>query len=242
MAKKGITARQFRKKLKEEKRHVSSPEDAGDNALNRIANATLLYNMMVKYPLPVTIDELMVDEEVAEQVINEAKKHCIVSFVTAIEVMCKEVILQFRHKWHSKGLVDLLNYQITLNDAFEIITDSNAERVEVVALEYNFQDLEEIQKVFNCLTNNQKKKKGVTKSFLDLISNTGVVSIREYTLATWEGKWKVEVKKLFALRHKIIHQDSESMDFTIVNIEYFETLATVFCLSIYCYCSENSFK
>lgn len=135
----------------------------------------------------------------------EARKAFVVTLVSALEVFIKEIIIENHGKWNKEGFSKLLTEKVTLDQAYNIFKVYGVKREVIIAKTHSFQNLENISHVFNCLTGK--------KNFLD--------DLEEYKWDLGEGgylqlikispNWRKDLANLFALRHKIVHENTNTL-------------------------------
>ena len=54
---------------------------------------------------------------------HEARKNCLVTLASSLEVFFKEIVMDFRDKWSPNSFSDLLKEKISLNDAFTLFKE-----------------------------------------------------------------------------------------------------------------------
>lgn len=164
----------------------------------------------------------------------EASKHCVVSFISGIEVFCKELILEYKDKWVDEGYSKLLTEKISLNEAYGLFKHLEVKR-EVIVTHYNsFQSIENINRVFSALTGTD---------FLLKVENTLVYDAPEkFSLVQVFQEWRKDLIELFKLRHNIIHENNIDLVVDETTIIFLSGFVYSICLAMVRYCNENLFK
>ncbi|WP_276373806.1 hypothetical protein [Chryseolinea sp. H1M3-3] len=171
----------------------------------------------------------LIDKPVTKLVSEEVKRHCIVSYVSVIEVFCKRLVVKYHTKWSTAGYNKLLDANISLNEAYNLFKELKISRASIISHYYSFQNLSAIASIFERLTN---------KKILDEIEN-----IREnkndFTLLETSSEWRTELAKLFELRHRIIHETSWNLNLKDVDVERLSLITGSFCSALYMYCGRT---
>lgn len=144
-----------------------------------------------------------------ERRVWEARKNFLVNLVTSLEVFCKGLILQLSTKWDERGMSELLQEKITLNQAFELISESKKQELvkEVFIINsYSFSNFESITLVFCKLTGKANLNKVLGKK------------IRH-------PNWEQSLGELFKHRNEILH-DGKDQIFNPKDINQFKKVVT----------------
>ncbi len=182
-----------------------------DSFLEKIARQTKL------------IDSIEKCKDIDEQIKIEARKNFMISWVTALEVYLKDMVWVlidgFPSSLNQEGIENLLKKKISLWEVFEIIQKERITKGELIAAEYSFLSLEQIDYIFKNILGHESFLLEIEKTVLTAPNKKPFILNKKWP------NWKSKITKIFELRHKYVHQVNFQKD-----ISFEESLDMFACL------------
>lgn len=139
---------------------------------------------------------------------HQARKNLIVNVVSGLENFFRDLVIQYEGHWSHEGLNSLLKEKITLGEAYDLFKDTAISKEILVAKSSSFQNIESINYVYTTLTG-VKDFYSTLEHFAEIVERAK--SCKDFFLITIKATpgWRVDLHKLFQLRHKIVHEPNE---------------------------------
>lgn len=169
-----------------------------------------------------------------------AMKNFTINLVSAIEIYCKELIIDKHGKWNDEGLRILLDEKdkVKLSELFEIFKIGEVKKEHIILEFHLFENIHVINKVFSLLTG-EYKNNGTGNGAFQFLDNLQRLKINDTNTALADTilkempDWWANFNTLFEARHQIVHEDET--DFTIDNtsVSKMESAGFLFIWSMY---------
>jgi hypothetical protein len=169
------------------------------------------------------------------EVMQVVYRNFVVNAVTVLEVFLKEMIQEV--DWLEDGYSSLLGKsKVTLTDAYNLFAESKVSRASIISNYYSFQNLTHIDDVFTPLTGKPFIKSLYSHAIFTHGTTTTLMALPEYFKHQYQHDFDVELKRLYATRHLIVHENSEvQLSRSDLNVWYSVVQLFIFSLVAYCY-------
>lgn len=157
-------------------------------------------------------------------VLNEASKSLVVTIVSGIEVYLKEIINEVPKRWSQTGVNALLESQnVSLLRALQLFKYPEITPASIIAEAYSIQSVENIKHVMGKLGG---------CDFFDELDDTDFGTDDGTTLKNIIPKWKSDLKTLYHLRNRIVHDSNVDLLVSLEDALQFHSLALTFIIAV----------
>lgn len=157
-------------------------------------------------------------------VLNEACKSLVVTIVSAIEVYLKEIIIEVPKRWSQAGVNSLLESQsVSLLKALQLFKYPEITPASIIAESYSMQSIDDIKLVMGKLGDGD---------FFDQLDDTDFGTDDGTTLKNLIPKWKSDLKTLYHLRNRIVHDSNVDLLVSFDEALSFHSLALTFIIAV----------
>lgn len=199
------------------KYHILTGIPTYDNFLGRMDSAALTFNVVQTNSPKLKARD-------------RASKNFVINLVSAIEIFCKEMIIDKHGKWNELGLTILLDEKdkVKLSEIFEIIKIGELKKEHIILKFHLFENIHVINKVFSLLTG-EYKNNGNANSDFRFLENLQQLKINDTNNALAETilkempDWWENLNNLFETRHQIVHEDEFKLSLENSSISKMET-------------------
>ena len=162
--------------------------------------------------------------------IQEARKQFVTSYITALEVYFKDMLLRLLRIFGSTRLIEQVRLKFDIFELEKIIKEEISIE-EVITSYFNFQDLDQINKVFSLIFN---------VSFFEELKNQEfkMTNSRLEPFEIHKDFYK-EIKSFIDLRHDFVHEINFKHNITKAHLYKYSAIYTFFILGVDMYVEEK---
>lgn len=161
--------------------------------------------------------------------IQEARKQFIISYVTSFETYFKDSLFTLLKIYGNVRIIEEIKIKFDLSE-LEKILDKKISIEDIIASYFNFQELDQINKVFSRIF-------GV--SFFDELKNREFSIIADLETFKIHKNFYKELKSFIDLRHEFVHDVNFKKNITQAQLDRYVSILAFFILGVDIYINEQ---